>query len=192
MYKGHGVNVNCEIGEHKSTPLMLAAHYGYADIVKTLIDEGAKVNVSNDYPVTALSCAVASGHSDIVLILIGAGADVNVLVEKDHYNTPLMVATMKGYINIVSILLDAGADPTIRNIHDKSAASIALEKGFQKIANMLYDAERSFEVPDLQKNNFNFADLNEDGVEHVKYTNDTTSVTNLGDSYTPPGGVIME
>jgi ankyrin repeat protein len=61
------------------TPLILAAPHGSAEMVKTLIAAGAKVNVKDGRGMTPLMAAVASENQDLSVIkaLIAAGADVN-------------------------------------------------------------------------------------------------------------------
>ena len=89
------------------TPLVIAAGRGNADMVKTLLAAGAKVNAEKDaYPVP-LHEAISSGSEACVKLLIEAKADVNTRV--GPYESPLSLAAKMGSEAIVMLLLDAGA-----------------------------------------------------------------------------------
>jgi len=60
------------------TPLMYASKYGYIEILKSLISNGADVNIEDNNDVTALMGASTFGYIDIVKILIKEGAKVNI------------------------------------------------------------------------------------------------------------------
>jgi hypothetical protein len=64
----------------KLTPLMLGAPYGSPELIRALIDGGAKVNARDIRGMTALMLAVASETQDVrvVKILLDAKTDVNV------------------------------------------------------------------------------------------------------------------
>lgn len=68
------------------TPLHIATKYGYADLVKLLIENGANVNVEDDKRITPLLLAgtITNGDVDnlksyesIVEVLLKNGANVN-------------------------------------------------------------------------------------------------------------------
>jgi ankyrin repeat protein len=56
---------------------MLAAQAGHRDVVQTLIDHGANLNVTAKYGLSALMFAVIAGHQDIARVLGKAGADLS-------------------------------------------------------------------------------------------------------------------
>ena len=96
-------------GEHKITPLIKAAWDGDAEIVKTLLEAGAKVNAkATDTGETALLNAVSNGHTEIVQILLKAGADVSVKNRFDF--NALNTAVAAGKQDLAAMLLDAGAN----------------------------------------------------------------------------------
>lgn len=93
--------------EKGTTALMLASMKGQERIVRTLIENGADVNLQNSKGATALMTASMKGHKDVVRILIENGADVNARLSKGK--TALDVAIKSGYYGVVRILKDAGA-----------------------------------------------------------------------------------
>src|ERR1700683_3729790 len=60
-------------------PLHLAAHFGHADAVRTLLNRGAKVSApsTNAMRNTALHAAAAGRSATVAKLLLDAGADVN-------------------------------------------------------------------------------------------------------------------
>ncbi len=61
-----------------STPLILAAHRGFLEIVQLLLESGAPVDEREEASqTTALHWAAEGGHPAIIELLIGAGADPN-------------------------------------------------------------------------------------------------------------------
>ena len=86
-----------------------AARDQNTEAVRTLLTEGAPVNVSQPDGVTALHWAVQWDHDEIAGLLIGAGADVNAA---DNYDvTPLALACTNASAAMVETLLQAGANP---------------------------------------------------------------------------------
>ena len=76
------------------------------EIVRVLLDKGAKVNQPTNYK-TALMYAADKGYADVVNLLLARGAEVNVQTDE---GTALMQATSRGHTEIVKVLLSAGAD----------------------------------------------------------------------------------
>lgn len=103
-----GVDINAP-DRHGSSPLILAAYYGNAPIVKYLCERGADVNRQNRDGWTALLYAAYYGHEDIVKILLARRADVN-RINKFGYNA-LWYAQRFERHNIAMMLKVAGATP---------------------------------------------------------------------------------
>src|SRR5688572_23946176 len=63
--------------ENARIDLIVAASKGNIERVRTLLDEGADINVKDRHGRTALKVAVADGNLAVVELLIARGAKVN-------------------------------------------------------------------------------------------------------------------
>ena len=64
-------------GHDDRVPLIEAAGFGRLDLVKLLLDEGAKLEAKTGRQLTALCMAADHGHPAVVEYLVKRGADVN-------------------------------------------------------------------------------------------------------------------
>ncbi|THZ51637.1 purine and uridine phosphorylase [Aureobasidium pullulans] len=124
-----------------SLALPSAAHGGYKEIVRLLLDRGANINAfceGSDSMGTALQVASRDGYETMVRMLLDRGADVNVL--GGYYGTALQAASTIGHEAIVRMLLDADAD---LNASSGSSMCTALQAasriGRETIVRMLLD-----------------------------------------------------
>ena len=80
------------------TPLMVASSRGFSKIARILLDNGALVDLVNNYGASALALAVAMEYVETVKLLIRYGrADVDIACSRGW--TPLNVAVCKNNIN---------------------------------------------------------------------------------------------
>jgi ankyrin repeat protein len=104
-------------GAYGSTPLMAAALYGDAALVKRLLAAGADPNATNSAGATALMWAAPD--PDKMQLLLDAGADVN--ARSDDRRSALVVTSgIVGAAPALRLLLDYGADPSIWQPGDPS------------------------------------------------------------------------
>lgn len=104
-----GINAPNTSGD---TPLMYAAIYSNAEIVKLLIEQGADVNAKTPTGTTALMLAV--GDLEKVRLLLKKGADVN--ARSVTGRTPLLIAASRtGAGEVVKLLLAHGADANAKD-----------------------------------------------------------------------------
>lgn len=113
----HGADVNARDGK-ECTALHWAARYGYADIVRRLLEtEAIAVNAQNKGGKTALHWAACNGHSTVVEILLGnkridvtlVDADGNTALHWAAYANPSAAGErvyVDGHSAIVTKLLD--------------------------------------------------------------------------------------
>ena len=113
LLKEGKANVHHQRKQGLMSPLVLAAAMGYFDVVRILLDHGAKASTRIAGGEQALHHAAANGHCDIITILIEMGADVNAL--DDLENSPLMHAVKSKEKNAMIALVNFGADMDCRN-----------------------------------------------------------------------------
>ena len=92
-----------DISTDGNLALREATFHGHFDVIKTLIENGADVNIEYINGDTALMRAVMVGRNEIVKTLIDYGADINA---KDNDGwTALIYASYREYNDIVKTLL---------------------------------------------------------------------------------------
>ncbi len=92
------------------TALMAASSNGYVDIVKLLLEKGAKAE-GMESGLTPLMAASFKGHAETAKRLIKAGASVNARVTvKGHSFTPLALAILGGSAETAKLLVESGAE----------------------------------------------------------------------------------
>jgi ankyrin repeat protein len=93
-------------GPGGATPLMYAALYGDADLVRTLIDRGADPNAADDNAATALMWAIPDLEKTTILLERGADAGA----KSSDGRTPLMIAAgLPAAAPAAKLLIDRGA-----------------------------------------------------------------------------------
>jgi ankyrin repeat protein len=109
LKSGASTETLIDYGEHKITPLIKAAWDGDKEIIKTLLEAGAKVNAkATDSGETALLNAVSRKHMEIVELLLKAGADVSAKNRFDFNALTMAVAANEQ--DLAALLLDNGAN----------------------------------------------------------------------------------
>ncbi|KAJ5998507.1 hypothetical protein N7451_006317 [Penicillium sp. IBT 35674x] len=117
------------------TSLLVASYFGIPHVVQVLLDEGAEVNIQDQWSLTALQAASLSGSQQVVLMLIDKGADIN--ARFGFYDTALQAASARGHQQIVEMLLNRGADVNIQGGDYSTALQAASAEGHQQIVEML-------------------------------------------------------
>jgi len=105
-----GVNHMGSNAEVDVTPLSVAAAAGKADVVKLLLERGARINCGLDaYPSAyPLHEAARHGHLDMARFLLDHGAQVNAAGTVDG-TTALHLACQGGHAEMAEFLLEKGA-----------------------------------------------------------------------------------
>ena len=99
----HGADVEAKDSEFERTSLLVAAEFGHADCVETLlVDFSASVNAVDKLGQTALHWACVKGHVSCISILVDNGADIEARTRRGW--TPLHWAAWCGHCHCVNVL----------------------------------------------------------------------------------------
>lgn len=129
-----GADVNARDAEHNETPLIFAAKFADAGIVRLLLNAEADVHAQDDQGRTALYFAPVS--SEVFRLLVEAGANPHAI--DGEGNTILMRKVSDSpSLNEVEELLQLGIDPSLRNADGETALDIAESLGLVKIVERL-------------------------------------------------------
>lgn len=109
------------VNEHQQTHVMLAARYGYKDLVQLFLSKGVDVNARDEYGHTALMYAVSNGFQDIAEVLLSNGAK---LEEADHEGNTVLMKSL-GHRRVMEYLLSRGADVNAKNKKGETLLMIA-------------------------------------------------------------------
>jgi ankyrin repeat protein len=98
-----GANPNCKnVWHYEGGPITAAAMYGKIEILKLLIENGAKIKKHGG---AALLEAIKQGDKDMTEILLKAGAPL-----KNKEDTASRTAAIHGNTDIMNLLIEHGAD----------------------------------------------------------------------------------
>ncbi len=120
--------------------LLDAAKTGKVKMIKSLLEQGADVNVADKLGNTPLIFASKIGDTPTVDMLLAHNADVN--KQNNAGATSLMLAAKYGHEHIINKLLDHNADPLITNNSGTTAATMAKVYGHRSLYYILKKAER--------------------------------------------------
>jgi len=123
--------------DHGWTPLHLAAHYGYLNIVKLLLEYGANIEAvsNNSVANTPISAAAWGNQLEIVAYLLDHGANVN--ATNAWGSTALRRAVDAGRLPLTELLLSRGADPNIPDHNGTTAIQAARDAGKSELVTLL-------------------------------------------------------
>ena len=137
---GADVNAQCTSDGCDSgcTPLRYAVLCEYSlEVVKLLLEKGAKLNPSTTPMVTPLHDAAALNLQDALELLLGHGLDAN--AKAPDGSTPLHFAACNDHTEVVSILLAGSADIDAQNNDGATPIYVAAECGCDKTVRLLLE-----------------------------------------------------
>jgi ankyrin repeat protein len=118
------------------TALMYAAHNNQFDIVKTLLEKGARINEQNNLGWTALMFAAhRNADPSIVNELIANGADVNITDQDGR--TALFYAAHNSNAQIVKLLIDNDAQFDLCDNFKQTPLIVAVAEGADEVVALL-------------------------------------------------------
>jgi len=122
----------------EGTALIIAAAYGYEEMVVLLLNEyAANINAETEAGLTALMMAAEQGHTDIAELLIYAGAYVDGL--SDDGKTALMMAVENGEAEVAALLARWTLYLNALDIEGRTAEALARLYGRLDILEMLIE-----------------------------------------------------
>ncbi|KAK3233708.1 hypothetical protein CYMTET_56012 [Cymbomonas tetramitiformis] len=113
-----------------------AAEFGLVEMMRELLEKGAKVDAQNRKGCTALTVALAEGKEAAARALLEAGAGVNAGTGQ----RPLHAAAEKGMVEMVRELVGKGAEVDAEDGHGRTALTVALEFEQKGAARALLEA----------------------------------------------------
>ena len=182
------------------TPLMLAASFNRADILKVLLKSSAGINDTDDNGCTALIIAADKGNLESVKLLLDGGANINardrlgrtVLIrvldvsvaqfDRRHLAEKMKAGSeLKGRFAVAQFLAANGADLTSRDNAGRTALAVAAGHGHIGPAKIL--AERGASVSSADNNGVTvlMAALSGGYAELVRYLIDKGADVNAAD-----------
>ena len=132
----------------ETSALMLASNHGSIEIVKMLLEKGAKVDLHNESKVFALMLAARRGNFEVVKELLERRADVN--MKGKGGSTALLsvisaddrIVPQQSKIAIVELLLKYRADVKVQDDDKHSPIHEAISKKSAEIVKLLLDKDK--------------------------------------------------
>ena len=132
-----GCKVNKKNKNRVNSPLHYAAINGEVELVRVLLNKGAKVDARNSHGKTPLHNGVVSGKTEIVELLLNKGTNVN---HRDNSDiTSLHLAVENGTKDIIELLLARGANVNAKALDGKTSLHVAVERGYIEIVEHLLE-----------------------------------------------------
>lgn len=132
------------------SPLAIASHKGYFELVELLLDRGANPNAVDPWTSVLGNLIRKAAPKELIAKIIEKRADVGLI---DGCNKPpLFYAINSGDLEIVDLLLKAGADGSINQLYETGSLSngenscvaaslhVAVKKGHKEIVERLLSA----------------------------------------------------
>ncbi|GEM_PF-2975767 len=133
---GADIDSRCEVC-YGQAAIQTALEYGYFDIFTYLFQNGAKLDVQNNYGRTLLHSIAHTGNTEIAKLLIEKGLGVN--TQDVDGATPLIYAASNGEFEMFKLLLDKGAEPIMKENDGSDVLMSAVENGNPDIVNFLLE-----------------------------------------------------
>ncbi len=132
------------------TAFIIAAGAGHLEVVRYLIEKGAKLKEKNNDGETALMRAAGNGHLEVVRCLVDKGAALN---EKNKVGyTALMLAASSGHLDAVRYLVDKGAKLEEKNNDGDTVLMRAVSNGHLEVVRYLTEKGAKLDEKDKDDN----------------------------------------
>lgn len=112
-----------------------AAEKGQLDMLKSCLDNGVDINITNRQARTAVTIASLNKHYECVSFLISAGADIN--KQDETCFNPFLLSCLNNDLTLLRIVLKATPDLTVLSRFGGVGITPASEKGHVEIVREL-------------------------------------------------------
>jgi hypothetical protein len=147
-----GADPNFETGPKCATPILIAAHRGYTDVVRILISTGANINKQNTDGLTPLMAASMSGHVETLTVLCENNADLNFQTVMGKYTALMLTITSTPQKDAFKFLIDRGADISLRDEQGDTVLEIAKYRKLSEFLSLLESSKKdNIEDPKEEK-----------------------------------------
>lgn len=146
MLLNQRADINAQHVQSGRSALSVAAHCGNDEVVRLLLQYGAKANERDASQLTPLHLASLRGHVDIVVLLLQEHVDIDVKGPNDH--TPLLIAAGKSQIEVAELLLRKEAKVNARDSKQMTPLHIAAKQGDDAMTELLVNNGAHVEAKD--------------------------------------------
>ncbi|KAL7940286.1 hypothetical protein V8C42DRAFT_356358 [Trichoderma barbatum] len=133
--------------DNRDTPLHLAARDGKADVVESLLFQGANIEAKNNNGHTPLQLAIWNGKADVAKFLLDYGANIEAK-QNGVADTSLHIAAWNGTVDMVQFLLDHRANIEAKNNNGHTPLFSASWNGRADTVKFLLDHGANIETKD--------------------------------------------
>jgi ankyrin repeat protein len=111
-----------------TTPLHLAVISGDIEVVKMVLNKGARIDADNPSGEIPLHKAVLNKKRCLRIVdyLLKNGTDVNIRTNDDSLHSPLEIAVLRRDLHTLRLLLEHGAEVNSRNKYGRTPPSFCL------------------------------------------------------------------
>lgn len=122
LLKSHGISIN-ETDNFGNTPLHIAIMLREKKYARSLINQGADLNIKNKVELSPLHIAAFLNDEEVAKDLLAKGAEINLKGNSGY--TPLHIAALMNNIEVVQDLLNMGAKNKIKTNQNFTPSIIA-------------------------------------------------------------------
>ncbi|XP_067661926.1 ankyrin repeat domain-containing protein 50-like [Haliotis asinina] len=119
-------------GPRKKTPVMLAALYGYKEVVELLVEKGANLSLVNDRGRNILHVACLKGRLEVLMYILSLST-VDINSRDVRQKTPVMTAAESGQKEVVELLVERGANLSLVCDRGRNILHLACSRGHMEV-----------------------------------------------------------
>ncbi|KAK8912864.1 Ankyrin repeat domain-containing protein 17 [Metarhizium anisopliae] len=129
--------------ELRDALLYWTARQGYEDMINFLLDQGADIDVRDEFGATPLLNSAENGQNTIAKLLLDHGASME--IGNIKWATPLLRAAQNGHEIIAKLLLDRGANIEATDMYNDGPLITAAKHGRETVVKVLLDRGANIE-----------------------------------------------